>query len=500
MSLARTGLERLLLLLFGALRNVFLVQGVALAVAWMATCAAAPAEPPAWLRAASLSALLLSLTFFVAGLLLVAARSWRVPHVACEPHAAGWPWPAVLGLSLLVLPAVAAGAGSGLPSLWCEIGVRLDAIGFWDSLSRPDPFGGIVLLPLLLALLVPALVSAAAAFSIAVPLLLLLLLPARSRLFPTLLALAVVCQGALVLGGWLAADGLARLAEQASGAMNVAGDAEVTQVAQQLQRWTGVLTAAAGALVPPLLGMLAWLAFLRPTGPAAAWFTEGASPPAAPAWRPERAGPTPPRTAIPGDQSGPAARPPGVKPAPGPRLSARRARLGLALLGASLLLFGAADALRTRPGYLSSEPAPGVTLAAPPTTLRVRFAAPLHPASSLSLTKLVLPPQTGEQPREIELSSGLAAHDPEQRTLEGTLPPLPAGVYRVSWHALPARGGVSRHGSYSFGVGLAVPEDGSGDVYSLQDRDAGERGRRKTFAGGALLLGIGLLFPFAPRR
>ena len=256
MSLVRTALERLLLLLLGAARGAFLFQGLAFGCAWVATFALAPADGPAWLRSLMLSALLLSGMFFSAGLLLVAARRWRVP-LTSSGHEPAWPWPLLLRLSLLALPALATSLASGLVPLWSEIAAQLEAVGFWDGLTRNDPYGGIVLLPILLALFVPALVTAAALCSIALPLMLLPLLPSRSRLFPTLLAMGVVCQAALVLGGWLAADAFARLAEQANAAMTASGEAEVLRVAEQLRSATGVLTSTASALVAALLGMLA---------------------------------------------------------------------------------------------------------------------------------------------------------------------------------------------------------------------------------------------------
>ena len=165
-----------------------------------------------------------------------------------------------------------------------------------------------------------------------------------------------------------------------------------------------------------------------------------------------------------------------------------------------MLLSGAADALRTRASYVSSQPAAGVTLAAAPAAVRVSFGAALDPASSLSITRMVLPPYTGEQPQEIEVSRRLAPDDPTSRTLEAVPSPLPAGLYLVRWQALPARGGVPRFGSFCFGVGVPVPADTAGQLYSLQDRDSGARGRRHTFAGGVLLLALGALAPRLPRR
>jgi hypothetical protein len=151
--------------------------------------------------------------------------------------------------------------------------------------------------------------------------------------------MGAVCQAALVLCGWLAGDMFARLAEQAIAAMAAANDAEVLLVADELRRATGVLSSTASALVIPMLGMLAWLAFLRPSGAAAAFFTEGASGRQRPCARRCRRS----RRSALGSGEGqivgrrhdrPIARP------------ARRARLAL---GAFMLLSGTADALNALP-------------------------------------------------------------------------------------------------------------------------------------------------------
>jgi methionine-rich copper-binding protein CopC len=283
--------------------------------------------------------------------------------------------------------------------------------------------------------------------------------------------------------------------------MAAADDAEVSRVAEQLQHATGLLSSTATALVAPLLGMLAWLAFLRPSGAAAAFFTEGASPaPADAVHAPQPQSPAQ-GPALPTRKEPQAEAQSATRPALTPRPAARRARLALAALGAFMLLFGAADALRTRASYVSSQPAPGATLEQPPAAVRVSFGAALDPASSLSLTRLVLPPYTGAQPEDVEITRRLAPDDPQQRTLEAVPAQLAAGVYRASWQALPAGGGVPRFGSFSFGVGVPVPADAAGVTYSLQDRDSGTRGRRHTIAGGALLLALGMLAArFSPRR
>ena len=501
MLLFRRLVERLILLLLGVARRIFILQGVAFGCASLAAFLMAPPEAPAWLRGAMISALFISCTFFVAGFLM-AERRWRATHErGVEP---AWPWPLLLGLSLVMLPVVAAIAASALLPLWRTIAAQLAAVGFWDAVARNDPYGGIVLLPILVALFVPVLVSAASLISVAFPLTMLPLFAARSRMVPTLLARGTICQVAAVLTSLIAVDAFARLAAQAMVAMTASGDAEVLRVSQQLDAATAILTRTAIALVLPALGMLAWLAFLRPSGAAAAFFTSGAS------WTPPEAvedmaaESVPPRPWI---AVAPVAEIPVISNRdsatttrePGTGVT-RLARLALATLGALMLMFGAADGLRTRAFYVSSTPPPGARLAEAPTTVRVTFGAELDPSSTLSLTRLVVQPSAGEEPRRIDLAPRLAPDDLERQTIEAAPSRLTPGVYRVTWQALPAGGGVPRHGSFSFGIGVPVPADTTGMALSLQDRDAGARGRRQTIMGGVLLLVLGALLPWLSTR
>jgi hypothetical protein len=273
MSLVHGGVERLLLLLLAAVRILCLLQGLAFATATAAVLAAAPPDSPPWLRAVGLTAAMVSATFFVTGALLVMARRWPVPSAA-QPSEPLWPWRLALGVSLVGVALLAALAASNLPSLWVMIGTRLDAIDFWSGVTRPDPYGGIVLLPIMLALFVPVLVSGAALLSIGYPLALLLLMPARRPAFPALLVMGSLCQAGLVLAGWLAADMLGRLAEQAQIAMDASGEAEVLRVSADLRGATEILSSTATALAVPMLIVLAWALFLRPGGRAATHFAE----------------------------------------------------------------------------------------------------------------------------------------------------------------------------------------------------------------------------------
>ena len=496
----RAGIERLLLLLFWTARIFFLLQALAFGAAAGATFAAVGGAAPPWLRAAMAKGLLISGIFLVAGLLLVVARRWRVPSagVRVEPT---WPWPLVLGLSLLVLPAVAAMAGSGLPSLWRRIAAQLSAIGFWDGVARPDPYGGIVLLPIMVALMVPILLTAATAFSMGFPLALFPLLSGRRRLFPTLLAMGVVCQVALVLTGWIAVDVFARLATEALTAMGNSGDAEVLRLGEELAWATGIMRRTALALAAPALGMLAWLVFLRPSGEAATHFVTDVPADSTQVHEARVAHASAPHTWMP---AAPLAAPPAVarQDASNPRPShgvSQAARVGLGILGTLLLLFGAADGLRARASYVGSQPAPGVTLARSPRALRVTLAARLGPGSSLSLIRLAGEP--GEFPRDVEMASRLAADDPDRRTIEGVpTRALSTGLYRVAWWARPAGGGSAQQGTFSFGVDVPVPGDTPDNIHSVSERDAGARRRRQRLLGGLLLLVLSTVLPWLVPR
>ena len=480
---------------------MFLLQGVAFGLASVTAFAVASTGMPAWFRSTFVSSVMISGTFFVAGFLLTVERRWRVTSSGGNSKPT-WPWPLLLGLSLLLLPAAAVIAASDLPALWSNIGTQLEAMGFWEGLTRPGN-SGLVMLPLFLALFVPALVTAAALYSVAFPLAMLSLLVTRSPLFPTLLAMGATCQATLVLNSWLASGALVRVVSALATAMADGGDAEVLRVSGELEREAAILFRTGLALAVPMLGVLAWFAFLRPSGGAAAYFAGdlGAAQaeqsdailaePAAP-------GPWNPVVAVAARQH--VARQDVANHRSGPGALAQLARLGLAALGALMLLFGAADRLRTRAFYVESQPAPGATLTAGPTAVRATFGAALDPASSLSVTRLVLDPTSGNGPQDMDVTSRLAPHDPRRRTLEAVSSALPVGLYRVSWRALPAGGGVSRHGSYSFGVGVSVPADVTGTAHSLQERDSGSRGRRQAIFGGVLLLVLGALLPrLSPR-
>jgi len=274
MTFARLVTERLFLLLFWVARLAFLMQGLAMCTAMLAASIVGGQGAPAWVEDASRASLQIGATLFVTGVLLVVVRRLPAPQAgaAAEP---GWPWPAVLGFSLVALSGLAYVRALELLPLWDEIAALLDQIDFTSELRQSGPYAGIVAIPILVALFVPGLESGAAFLLIVPPLALVVLLVTRSRLFPRIFVMLIACQAGLVLAGILAADAFSRLATEAIAVMGAAEDAEVRRVAEDLRRAQGVLTSTAGAFVAPMVGHLAWLPFLLSSRRVGAFFTAG---------------------------------------------------------------------------------------------------------------------------------------------------------------------------------------------------------------------------------
>ncbi len=166
----------------------------------------------------------------------------------------------------------------------------------------------------------------------------------------------------------------------------------------------------------------------------------------------------------------------------------------LAGLGVLMLLFWASDTMRSRAAYVTSTPLPAASLATAPPVIRVAFDHALDPISSLSLVYLPIVASENDIARDVPVTSRLASDDAERRTLEGIPPRLSTGLYLVRWSAQPSPGGgVTRNGSFVFGVGVAVPPDSRDRTMSLTERDSGRRGRRSMLLGGIILLGLAAL-------
>jgi methionine-rich copper-binding protein CopC len=481
MSVLRIALERLLVLVFWLTRSAFLAFALATATTFLGTAAlgGGPEGGP-WVAVVARACLGIGATSLVAAVLLFVAPRLPAPAPSEDESPPAWIWG--LGLSLLALPALAWANAGDFVALSREILALLDEIGFWDAFARGGQYSGLVMLPVLALLFVPALEAIAAFFVIALPLALLALLPTRSPRFPRLFAMLAVSQAGLVLASAIGAGAFASVAAEASGVMGEARDAEVLRAGADLARAAAVLGATAKSFVTPMLGTLLWLPVLLTSPRAGAYFRARTA--EAPATRPsaapiERGTPEPTRRSV--------VQPTPAKAAP----DSRNASLALIALGTLMMAVGAGEALLARTRYVGSDPAPGATLAAPPAAVRVRFEGALHPASSLHVDRTA----PGELASRVSAAAELDPGDAERATLKVALESGSAGIYHVSWHALPASGGGARAGSFRFAVGMPLPSGGE-----LEDHVAGERAKRRTVVGGLALALLGAALPRFGRR
>jgi hypothetical protein len=258
--------DRLMLWLFGVARNLFLLQTLAFACAAMASIAWG-GTASSWAPRALIFGALLSGTFAAASLVLWWLRS--LPPPGTRSDSGTLLWPAAFGLSLVLIIGLTVLASAGLPALWRDINVKLTAIGFWEGVTTSSQFGGIVLLPILMALCVPALVTATALFSGLFPIVLLARLPFRPLMLPAIAGMGAAVQTAMAASSWLASTAMSEISQAAVVAMSSAPDQEVVQLAGELVAAVAVLMTTATMLLVPTAALVAWGLFLRPTGPAA---------------------------------------------------------------------------------------------------------------------------------------------------------------------------------------------------------------------------------------
>jgi hypothetical protein len=238
--------DRLVLSLFGLARNLFLLQTLAFGSGALASMALSGATASPWARHGLIFGAALSGIFAGASLLLWWMRSWTPqPDRSSDPGAPLWP---------------------------VALGLSLTAIGFQEGVTTSSQFGGLVLLPILMALCVPALVNATALFSGLFPILLLARLPFRPLMFPTITAMGAVIQTALAVSSWLASAAMRELSQPAVEVMSGAPDREVVQLAGELTAAVAALMSTATMLLVPTAALVAWSVFLRPSGSVACQF------------------------------------------------------------------------------------------------------------------------------------------------------------------------------------------------------------------------------------
>jgi hypothetical protein len=267
--------ERLLHALFTLVRVACLMQGLAL----LATLGAVPGvrgDGTEWLRTAIDGLIFTGVIMVALGIALVLARRIE-PGRGDEPSARGKLWPAALAATLVLMPLATLPPAGELVLLWNHISALLEQAGFRDELARGGSGSGLVMLPILLALLVPILETITAFFLVVAPLLLLVSLARRSAYFPRLFVMLVATQTGLAVCSFAAAATLSALVLQVMSSMQASGEAEVLRAAELAAQLLGLIDRAARGFVLPVVGHFLWLPFLLLSAAPKRFFTAGAA-------------------------------------------------------------------------------------------------------------------------------------------------------------------------------------------------------------------------------
>ena len=180
-----------------------------------------------------------------------------------------------------------------------------------------------------------------------------------------------------------------------------------------------------------------------------------------------------------------------------------RNRTLLAIFGALMLwAWLAQTCMPPLARYVSSDPEPGATLTAAPSTVTVTFSDELGPASTIDVTQAVAVSSSGDtaqRENEVTAMAGVDANRPT--TLRAALEPgLENGLYLVEWRVSGPRDNGQRTGSFRFGVGIPVLEGASYHESDEPERNTHRRRRRAPLLAGLLLIGLAVIIPYLPRR
>jgi hypothetical protein len=276
-----TIVERLLFGLFSLVRAASFMVGVALLAALLGAPSMGTGGPD-WLTAILDGAIRVGLAFTVTGGLLQAARRWEPAEApTAAPHRGAWP--AALGFSLVLLALLSLVRCGDLLLLWNLVAGLLDQAGFREELARGGQGSGLVMLPILFALLVPALQTLTAAFLVAIPVAFLPLLAARSPRFPSLFAMLVATQVGFAASSLLASQTLGQVVAEAMSAMEASGDAEVLRANEIAAQLLGLVRSTALGFLLPVLGYALWGLFLLFTAAPRRYFADETAAPRPPA-------------------------------------------------------------------------------------------------------------------------------------------------------------------------------------------------------------------------
>jgi hypothetical protein len=267
MRFARSVVERLVLALLRLAATCMTIAAPALIV----PAAALWVMDAEMARLAGVASIQLAVVFAFAGgtaLYLVRARTRWLPDGQHSSASAGSGldgWMILFPLTLVGLPLLIFSQLQPLAAFWRDVLMLADQLDLWQGLQGDTGASGLVLMPVIAALAVPAVELIAAATQTIASVLLILLLLLRSSRVPRALLLCVLIQGGLVGSSLLGAMAVERLAPSVEQLIRETPDGagtEQTRALDELQRYRAVTRGASQALTAAWVLLAAWAPLL----------------------------------------------------------------------------------------------------------------------------------------------------------------------------------------------------------------------------------------------
>lgn len=214
-----------------------------------------------WVRSVVAGSFGLAAAFLSAGGVSLYLRHRQTPWLPDGPRSqasagSGFDsWLILLPLTLIGVPALMLVQLGPLAAFWRDVLALADQYNVWQDLQRNAPDSGYVLMPIIAALAVPMIETAAALATVLASALVFPLLLVRSVRVPRALLVCVLMHGALVLAGAFGAVVVERVIPSIEALVRETdpggpGDAVQAQILDALQRY--------GAVVRRSTGTLAW--------------------------------------------------------------------------------------------------------------------------------------------------------------------------------------------------------------------------------------------------
>jgi hypothetical protein len=174
-------------------------------------------------------------------------------------------WLIVFPFVLIAVPVLMLGRLEPLASFWRDVFALADQVNFWQELQRNSSDSGYILIPVFVALAVPAIDAAAAAAIVAGSVLLIALLLVRSTRAPRALLLCVILQGALVVTSAVGAIIVQRLTPSIEPLVRSTpdpGGVEQPRIIAALQRYSRVVQESTETLAFSWSAIVVWTPLL----------------------------------------------------------------------------------------------------------------------------------------------------------------------------------------------------------------------------------------------